>query len=80
MTPKVAIVGSKSLEGMDFIYEIIDGIIVRERKDLGEFTLINGGEEGVDAMAGEIALERGIDYELVELRICTEGCTPGKQY
>ena len=80
MTPKVAIVGSKSLEGMDSVYEIIDGIILQEKKKLGCFTLINGGEEGVDTMAGEVALERDIDYELIPSAKCTEGCNPGKEY
>ncbi len=80
MTPKVAIVGSKSLEGMDSVYEIIDGIILQEKKKLGCFTLINGGEEGVDTMSGEVALERDIDYELIATAKCTGGCNPGKEY
>src|SRR5487761_350868 len=80
MDPKIAIVGSKSLEGMVSVYEIIDDIILKQKKNLGRFTLINGGEEGVDTMAGEVALERDIDYELIPLAKCTEGCNPGKEY
>jgi hypothetical protein len=80
MTPKIAIVGSKSLEGMDSVYEIIDNIIVNEEANLGEFILINGGEDGVDTMAGEIALAHGLEYEVVPLRECVQGCNPAKPY
>jgi hypothetical protein len=78
MNPKIAIVGSKSLEGMDSVYEIIDDIMIQETKELGNFILINGGEEGVDTMAGEIALSCDIDYEIVPLKECPEGCNSGK--
>ena len=78
--PKIAIVGSKSLEGMDFVYEMIDNIIMSERRNLGEFVLVNGGEDGVDVMAGEIALSRGLEYELMPLKICPEKCNPGKEF
>lgn len=80
MMPKVAIVGSKSLEGLDSVYEVIDNVLMNERSNLGEFTLLNGGEEGVDTMAAEVALARGIEYEMVPLRICPEGCNPGKEF
>ncbi len=49
---------------------------MNERTNLGEFILINGGEEGVDTMAGEVALARGLEYEIVPLRMCVQGCNP----
>jgi hypothetical protein len=80
MPAKVAIVGSKSLQGLDSVYEMIDHILLQERTRLGEFTLINGGEEGVDTMAAEVALERGIDYDMVPLKTCDMSCEPNKQF
>ena len=80
MKAKVAIVGSKSLEGMESVYAIIDTILMNETANLGQFILINGGEDGVDTMAAEVALSRGIEYETALLRECLEGCNPGKSY
>jgi hypothetical protein len=80
MPAKIAVVGSKSLEGMDPVYDIIDNIIMNELTNLREFTLINGGEEGVDTMAGEVALARGLEYDIVPLRMCVQGCNPAKPY
>jgi hypothetical protein len=80
MTPKIAIVGSKSLEGLGTVYELIDRVIISEMERLGKFALINGGEEGVDTMAAEVALSRDIDYEVIPLEKCMQGCNPGKDY
>jgi hypothetical protein len=78
----IAIVGSKSLQDIDPVYEMIDDIIVRESKEFGpsSLTVINGGEEGVDTMAGEIALARDVDYELIPLRVCEKGCNAEGKY
>lgn len=80
MKAKIAIVGSRSLQGYDPVYEIIDKIVLDEREDLGDFVLINGGEEGVDTMAAEVALARSVEYETVPLRLCPHGCNPAGQY
>ncbi len=71
---RVAIVGSKSLADYRAIYEIIDEVVSSEVEKYGPFILINGGEEGVDLMAAEIAMARGLEYELEPLEECRLGC------
>ncbi|MGI0092090.1 MAG: hypothetical protein ACREBS_10305 [Nitrososphaerales archaeon] len=80
MPRKIALVGSRSLEGYTGVYSMIDHIITLELERSGSFTLVNGGEDGVDSMAGEIASSRGLDYEVVPLKECRSGCVPGKNY
>ena len=77
---KIAIVGSKSLDGYDSVYETIQEVAEDEISSRGPFILINGGEEGVDTMAGEVALSLGLDYDIVPLQECSNGCVPGKEY
>ena len=71
---RVAIVGSKSLDGYEAVYQIIDGVVSKEIETGGPFTLLNGGEDGVDLMAAEIALSRGLAYDLEPLGECRYGC------
>ncbi|MHB8567289.1 MAG: hypothetical protein ACYC7D_13295 [Nitrososphaerales archaeon] len=70
---KIAIVGSKSLAGHDQVYAMIVKIVSSELAN-GPFIVVNGGEEGLDQMAGEIALCNDLDYEIVPLERCTLGC------
>jgi hypothetical protein len=77
---KIAIVGSKSLQGIESVYQMIDSIVARESSFGNKFTIINGGEEGVDAMAGEIALARDINYEIIPLKVCEHGCSNSGKY
>lgn len=72
-TRKVAIVGSKSLEGLEHVYRMIDEVIQSEYS-ASPFVLVNGSVEGVDQMALEVAISRGIDYEIIPLEKCTKGC------
>jgi hypothetical protein len=76
----IAIVGSKSLEGYETIYELIVGLIQQEINANGSLVLLNGGEEGVDTMAGEVALALGLDYEIVPLSECSFSCDPVKKF
>lgn len=71
---RVAIVGSKSLDGYEAVYRIIDGVVSKEIETGGPFTLLNGGEDGVDLMAAEIVLSRGLGYDLEPLEECRYGC------
>ena len=82
MLRKIAVVGSKSLDGSDKAYRIIYEIIGREQLagDIDGLVIVNGGEEGVDSMALELAMSCGIGYELVPLSECTSNCNPGRRY
>jgi hypothetical protein len=116
----IAIVGSKSLDGMQDVYEMIEGIIRKEMTMMEEgnepggadnnqeqnvvgrrgvdidsrsieagcapassqkrLVILNGGEEGVDSMAGEVATSLGLEYRIVPLEECrSENCASGIQ-
>ena len=75
MIRKIAIVGSKSLLGYDDVYRMIDDVVETEISEAGSFILVNGGEDGVDLMAAEIALSRGLEYQLISLEKCSAGCS-----
>ena len=73
---KIAIVGSKSLSRYQHVYEMIQEITERELSKDPETVILNGAEDGVDTMAGEIALSLGLEYEIVPLEKCKEDlCT-----
>ena len=80
-TKKIAIVGSKSLDGLEDVYRMIQRVIEEEvGENSSSLVVLNGGEDGVDTMAGEVALSLGHDYMIVPLRGCIHGCNPGKKY
>ncbi len=72
---RIAIVGSKSLLGNERVYKIIDDAITNEMRIDPRLIIVNGGEEGVDEMAGEVAISHGLGYEVVPLEKCTMGCS-----
>ncbi len=72
MKCKIAIVGSKSLSGYDYVYRLIDKILSEEGRSSDEIMVVNGGEDGVDTMAAEVALSYGLGYEEVPLQECQD--------
>lgn len=59
---KIAVVGSRDLECVQAIETALERLLEAN----GEFTLVSGGAQGVDAIAEEWAKRRGLPTEIYE--------------
>lgn len=76
---RLCVIGSRSIEDVDFVFKTIDRFI--KDQTVGKVTLISGGAKGVDSLVKEYAKLRAYDFvEFVPFHVLDRTVEFSKRY